>query len=206
MTLESRPPNLEGRGEITIRQLVRNALRMRPDRLLLGEVRGGEALDLLQALEHRARRLAFDYPREQPARCPVSLRDTDADGRSRPAPAGSPGTSRVGSTACGPAAAASRRSPPGDPSFGDHGHRRAAALPPAICFTGTRFGNTGSGMNPFLIAALSALSARQDSSTPSRRPARRSAMQVAFGTDDGRVHGSHRRAETAERRRKGPAA
>lgn len=48
--LESRPPNLEGRGEITIRQLVRNALRMRPDRLLLGEVRGGEALDLLQAL------------------------------------------------------------------------------------------------------------------------------------------------------------
>lgn len=50
VTLESRPANLEGRGEITIRQLVRNALRMRPDRLLLGEVRGGEALDLLQAL------------------------------------------------------------------------------------------------------------------------------------------------------------
>lgn len=50
VTLESRPPNLEGRGEVTIRQLVRNALRMRPDRLLLGEVRGGEALDLLQAL------------------------------------------------------------------------------------------------------------------------------------------------------------
>ena len=50
VTLESRPPNLEGCGEITIRQLVRNALRMRPDRLLLGEVRGGEALDLLQAL------------------------------------------------------------------------------------------------------------------------------------------------------------
>jgi pilus assembly protein CpaF len=50
VTLESRPPNLEGRGEITIRQLVRNALRMRPDRLILGEVRGGEALDLLQAL------------------------------------------------------------------------------------------------------------------------------------------------------------
>ena len=50
ISLESRPPNLEGRGEITIRQLVRNALRMRPDRLILGEVRGGEALDLLQAL------------------------------------------------------------------------------------------------------------------------------------------------------------
>jgi pilus assembly protein CpaF len=48
--LESRPPNLEGRGEVTIRQLVRNALRMRPDRIVVGEVRGPEALDMLQAL------------------------------------------------------------------------------------------------------------------------------------------------------------
>lgn len=50
VTLECRPPNIEGSGEITIRDLVRNALRMRPDRIIVGEVRSGETLDMLQAM------------------------------------------------------------------------------------------------------------------------------------------------------------
>ncbi|SDW25275.1 pilus assembly protein CpaF [Arthrobacter sp. cf158] len=48
--LESRPPNIEGKGAVTIRDLVRNSLRMRPDRIIVGEVRGGESLDMLQAM------------------------------------------------------------------------------------------------------------------------------------------------------------
>ncbi len=50
VTLESRPPNIEGKGQVTIRQLVINALRMRPDRIVVGECRGAEALDMLQAM------------------------------------------------------------------------------------------------------------------------------------------------------------
>ncbi|MBI4860126.1 MAG: CpaF family protein [Candidatus Riflebacteria bacterium] len=50
VSLETRPPNIEGTGEVTIRDLVRNCLRMRPERIIVGEIRGGEALDMLQAM------------------------------------------------------------------------------------------------------------------------------------------------------------
>ena len=50
VSLEARPQNIEGQGEITIRDLVRNSLRMRPDRIIIGEVRGAETLDMLQAM------------------------------------------------------------------------------------------------------------------------------------------------------------
>ena len=50
--LETRPPNIEARGEVTQRDLLRNCLRMRPDRIIIGEVRGAEALDMLQAMRN----------------------------------------------------------------------------------------------------------------------------------------------------------
>ena len=81
LRLESRPKNIEGEGEITIRDLVRNSLRMRPDRIVVGEVRGAEALDMLQAMNTGPRRLALDPARQLAARRAGPPGDDGPDGR-----------------------------------------------------------------------------------------------------------------------------
>ena len=81
--LETRPPNIEGKGAITATDLVRNALRMRPERIIIGECRGPEALDMLQAMNTGPRRLADDAPRQHAARCHRPPGNDDHDGRFR---------------------------------------------------------------------------------------------------------------------------
>ncbi|HEU4400125.1 MAG TPA: CpaF/VirB11 family protein [Actinomycetota bacterium] len=71
--LESRPPNVEGRGEVPLRELVRNALRMRPDRIVVGEVRGAEVLDMLQAANTGHRGLLTTLHAGGPAEVPARL-------------------------------------------------------------------------------------------------------------------------------------
>ena len=94
--LEARPANIEGQGEITIRDLVRNALRMRPDRIIVGEVRGAEALDMLQAMntghDGSLSTVHANAPRDALAR----VGDDGADGGLRPADPGHPRADRVG--------------------------------------------------------------------------------------------------------------
>src|SRR5205823_11138966 len=89
--LETRPPNLEGEGQITMRDLVRNCLRMRPERIIVGEVRGGEAFDLLQAMntghDGSMGTVHANSPREPLSRLaraePIAARPTRAAQKSR---------------------------------------------------------------------------------------------------------------------------
>ena len=83
--LEARPANIEGKGEIRIRDLVRNSLRMRPDRIVIGECRGGEALDMLQAMNTGHDGSLTTVHANAPARGALAHRDDGDDGRLRPA-------------------------------------------------------------------------------------------------------------------------
>ena len=96
ITLESRPPNLEGEGEITIRQLLRNAMHMRPDRIIVGECRAGEALDMLQAMTtgHDGS-LSTGHANTPEGHAPAA-RDDGPDDRLRAAAAGDPRADGVG--------------------------------------------------------------------------------------------------------------
>ncbi len=95
VTLETRPPNIEGKGEVPIRDLVRNALRMRPDRIIVGECRGGEALDMLQAMNtgHDGSMTTATPTRRATAR---PSRDDGPDGGRRPAAARDSRADRLG--------------------------------------------------------------------------------------------------------------
>ena len=96
VTLESRPPNLEGEGEITIRDLLRNALHMRPDRIIVGECRAGEALDMLQAMTTGHEGSLSTGHANSPARHAPPPRDDGPDGRLRAAAARHPRADRLG--------------------------------------------------------------------------------------------------------------
>ena len=96
ITLEARPPNLEGEGEITIRNLLRNAMHMRPDRIIVGECRAGEALDMLQAMTTGHDGSLSTGHANTPARHAPPARDDGPDDRLRDAAAGDPRADRLG--------------------------------------------------------------------------------------------------------------
>jgi pilus assembly protein CpaF len=91
--LEARPPNVEGRGEVPLRELVRNALRMRPDRIVVGEVRGPEVMDMLQAANTGHRGLMTTLHAGGPDEVPARLEAMVAPASPSPCPA-PPGPAR----------------------------------------------------------------------------------------------------------------
>ena len=96
VTLEARPSNIEGKGAIPIRELVRNALRMRPDRIVVGECRSAEALDMLQAMNTGHDGSMSTGHANTPRDMLSPSRDDGADGRHGPAAQGHPRADRIG--------------------------------------------------------------------------------------------------------------
>ena len=134
LPLEARPPNVEGKGQVTIRQLVINCLRMRPDRIVVGEVRGGEALDMLQAMNTGHDGSLTTAHSNSPRDTLAPRRDDGADGRHGPAAAGRARADRVGLRPDRPPRAPDGRHPPGGEHIGSAGngrrcHRHAGYLP-----------------------------------------------------------------------------
>ena len=127
--LETRPPNLEGEGEITMRDLVRNCLRMRPERIIVGEVRGPEAFDLLQAMntghDGSMGTLHANSPREAISR----LEFDDHDGRIHPAAQDHPRDDHRLHRRHRPGLAPARRLAQGDARHRGGGHGRRGRHP-----------------------------------------------------------------------------
>ena len=112
LRLESRPTNIEGEGEVTIRDLVRNSLRMRPDRIIVGEVRGAEALDMLQAMNTGHEGSLSTVHANSAARRALAGRDDGDDGRLRSAAARGPPADLLGARPDRAARAPRGRLPP----------------------------------------------------------------------------------------------
>ena len=112
LCMETRPANIEGAGAIAIRDLVKNSLRMRPDRIVVGECRGGEALDMLQAMNTGHDGSMTTVHSNSPRDALVSYRDADAHGRVRSAHPSHPRAGRLGRGPHRAAQPSSRRLPP----------------------------------------------------------------------------------------------
>ena len=109
ISMEARPPNIEGKNEVTQRDLVRNALRMRPDRIIIGEVRGAEAFDMLQAMNTGHEGSLTTIHANSPRDAHHPHREHGDDGGLRPAGARDPRADRRGAAPGHPARALLRR-------------------------------------------------------------------------------------------------